>query len=705
MKRPIEQTEPKKNKLLVGLGLGALGVLTLFPAVHTFLQCIAYEHPDHQNLWIRAGVGGLLAALVGAIHFGGYLLCISALRVTVIPIARNPPGASALRVVASRLSLCIGGSLSLAVLVGLMAEGLTVETAAIIPGVVAITFTVFTTAFYVTLYSLSLPLIGLFLLLRGGFREAVVAARTSALRGLPPALEAMLSAESIAKLLGGGVPDHKEWSLTLWEDRLLSTGAPLSVLGLSVGLFGGPAYCGLVQDSVAHGGTIAAVGIAVGILGAFMTSARGSLGAVARRQLQERHQLHWTRLPDPTLQSLPSNFYLLLPSGAQLLWHENKNVTLALSLDSLPFRLGPVERKTLGQEKSDLDSGDSNFDRATIIEPRGYGTDERLCLPWLQPEIREVLLALLQRHCVLDDGGGIKNFSGSANLRVTLDLGSHDSLQALDETLVLLNRLSELYSSVAPLSVERRAHHALLATDSEPEREALLDEAKRHGSSGLMDAIEQSWLMDGRGPTRLALMRSRPDLHPAGAEAITDDLNETLAIRSAALYWWLTQPEEYGGERVIRAAVTGEADLLYGLLSTDEMSPSAAALSTLAPVLTEIPLSPDVGPPLLALALSWEFPVDREQLHRLLPVSSLEPSRQVIDLVSLIARDQRLAEDLRQECKTAVASLRASLEHKMREDRGGLSLEEHQGGGELSLGRSVGELEFSKPPDGDETRS
>jgi hypothetical protein len=86
-------------------------------------------------------------------------------------------------------------------------------------------------------------------------------------------------------------------------------------------------------------------------------------------------------------------------------------------------------------------------------------------------------------------------------------------------------------------------------------------------------------------------------------------------------------------------------------------------------------------------------------------VSSLEPSRQVIDLVSLIARDPRLSKELREECTAAAASLRASLEHKMSEDRGGLSLEEPAGGGQLSLGRPTGELEFSKPADGDETQS
>jgi hypothetical protein len=680
-------------------------LLTLFPTVQTFLQCFTHEPLVQESLWFRAGVAGFIAVFVGAIHFVGYLICMGILTATIIPIARNPPGASALRVLASRISLFTGASIGLALVVGFLKEGLTTDTAAIIPGVVAISVTAITAAVYITLYTLALPLIGLFFLLRGGFREAVVTARTSALRDLPPTLDAMLSEESIADLLGGGVPDHKEWSLSLWEDRLLSSGLPLSVIGISVGLFGGPAYCGLVQDSAAHGGVIAAVGIGVGILGAFMTSARGSLGAVARRQLQERHQLHWTDLPAPSRYSTFSNFHVRLPSGNDLLWHEKRGVVLALSLESLPFRLGPVERKTLGQEESDLDSGDSSFDRATIIEPRGYESDDSLCLPWLSPELRAVFLALLQRHCVLDDGRTSKDFPGSANLRVTLDLSDHDSLQALDETLVLLHRLTELYSALVPLSGAQRAHHTLLAAHSETERRALLDEAKQHASEAFTETIERRWVMEGRGATRLALMKKRADLHPDGVRAITDDPQEAWTMRSAALSWWLSQPEEHGGERLQKAAMTGETRLLYSLISAAEAPPSPAALSMITQALQGTSIDPNAGPPLLALMLSWGLPIERDQLQRLLPVSLLDPSRELVDLVNGLGRDRRLSKELRAECVTAASSLSTSLEHKMREDRGGLSLEEHHGGGELSLGRSVGELEFIKPPDGDESQS
>ena len=636
------------------------------------------------------------------------MLCMGVMKITIIPLVKNPPGASALRVFASRLSLFVGGSIGLALIFGFVAGGLKADTAAMIPGVVAISVTLITCATYITLYSLSLPLIGLFLLLRGGFREAVVAARTSALRDLPPALETMLREESIAELLGGGPPDHKEWSLTLWEDRLLSVGTPLSILGIFVGCFGGPAYCGLVQDSAAHGGAVAAVGIAVGILGAFMTSARGCLGAGARRQLQERHRLRWTQIPPSSPHSTLSSFHVRLPSGADLLWQEKIDVVLALPLDALPFRLRPVERKTLGLEESDLDSGDANFDRATIIEPRallrvrGYASDESLCLPWLSPELRAVFLALLQRHCVLDDGGKSKDFPGSANLRVTLDLRDHDSLQALDETLVLFNRLSELYSALSPLSMAERAHRTLLAADSESERSALLDEAKQHASLELTEAVERRWIGEGRGATRLALMKKRTDLHPDGVRAITDDLEEALTMRSAALSWWLSQPEEHGGERLQRAVVTGEASLLYSLISAAQEPPSPAALSMISPALLSTSFAPDAGPPLLGLMLSWGLHMDQDQLRRLLPVPLLDPSRELVDLVNGLGRDRRLSEELRAECAAAAASLSERLEQKTREDRGGLSLEEQHGGGELSLGRSGGELEFSKPPDGDE---
>ena len=701
---------------------GVLGVVPFVILAVVLIGNLLIEHDEGGPIWLTAVAVAaavlcvaLLCGLTYWLLYAGYLFVIPYLMERV----KHPERFAPLSVVSSKIAVLVGvlgfgGVLAMGVGEGLGGVEDAVISLCFTPFLAAFTLLLFAGLTYVAAMAVLGPMLGLFLGLRAGVREVEVQWRTSELDELPEDLRQLLSDDGLRAALGGW-PPPTSWPSTVWKYHVGSLGIPLAVvgaLGLALSI---PLCANTVFDSSSHipnavGWWTPVISLLLTVGGSFLSDKKPPLVWLAIRQLRNRLGLPSAASSEPP--SDPEAGILLdLPGGACVRWIETSRsdrIELALGVEKLPFALETVTRATLDAEDSDLDSGDEGFDLATLLRPAADGS---AALPWLTPDFRAVLLALMHRGAYVRGG----------KVFVALDLSDGDALRTLDESLALLDRLWALYSAIAGRAPTQRAVAALHEAGGDSEREAILEELRSRGIDlgGVIEEptdipddtllVLERWAREGQGDTRITALKYLSDIDGPAA-AVVDDLDESAGVRAAALALWmgraawgdrvtqavlddasldlLGKTGQPAIERFIRALEDGDAELIDSL--RDEAVPLTGnqELASLEERLDRCTPHADVGPALLRLCQRWHLRITAKRFALWMRFAALDADQDLHDWLEELARTPSFQADLKEAIETARKFVWLQLQRRretQEEGQGALSLTEQDDGGQLSV--------------------
>ncbi|MEE2829054.1 MAG: hypothetical protein VX498_07695 [Myxococcota bacterium] len=659
----------------------------------------------------------LLAGLTYWLLLTGYQLVIPNLLVRV----KQPERFSPLSVLASNIALFVG----LSSFAGILAIGLLENLSGGEDRLLNITFIPFLAAFCLLLfagcaYLLSMavlgPLVGIYRGLRAGVREVEVHRRTADLRDLPEDLQELLSAEGLQRTLGAPPTPAQPWDRMVWKYHVGSLGVVLAIVG-ALGLIASIPLCATLTDSSSGippslAWLTPALSLLLIVAAAILDNIKPALGGHALRQLLDRTKVEALDPQDGGDEAEEGGRLLRLPGGAPLSWNETPGLELALYVADLPFTLEAVERATLDAENSDLDSGDESFDLATILEPTH---NQSPALPWLTPDFRALLLALMHRGAYVRGGKVV----------LPLELSDRQALQLLDECLVLFDRLWALYSRLGDTAPDERALAALRATDDDSEREAIITELAAKGPSAATRAVLDCWAREGEGPSRLLALEPLYKIDGPAAAIVDDD--ESPELRAAALALWIertvwseraTNPglvdllgssgeawlsqistQETGITRLIQAVEEGDRALVEQLARLAVPLTENLGLARLEEQLDRCTPHAEVGPALVRLCRAWHMELTAERFSRWMRPAALEPKQQLHDWLEELGRSDFLRSDLKEAIEKARRFVWLQVERQreaQEQGQGALSLTEQGEGGKLSVAGGEGDLALTE---------